>query len=100
MAFLPGRGIPYHRPGGDSLVRGHWSAMRRLAVLAVFALAPLAVLGPLAAPPDAGPTAVTTSTVVGSPEPPPPYRVKRVYPHYSPSYPVMVKHLPGSNQLL
>ena len=43
---------------------------------------------------------VTTSTVVGSPDPLPPYRAKRVYPNYSPSYPIMVKPVPGTDQLL
>src|SRR5437868_7976529 len=43
---------------------------------------------------------VTTSTVVGSPDPPPPYRAKRAYPNYSPSYPIMAKAVPGTGQLL
>jgi uncharacterized repeat protein (TIGR03806 family) len=43
---------------------------------------------------------LTTSTVIGSPEPPPPYRVKRVYPNFSPSYPIMAKAIPGTDQLL
>src|SRR5438874_49730 len=43
---------------------------------------------------------LTTSTVVGSPDPPPPYRVKRLCPTYSPSYPVMAKAIPGTGQLL
>src|SRR5262249_16298876 len=33
---------------------------------------------------------LTTSRVVGSPEPPPPYRVRRVYPNLSLSFPVAV----------
>lgn len=44
--------------------------------------------------------AVTTSTVVGSPDPPPPYRVKRLYPDYAPRYPIMARAVPGTNQLL
>jgi glucose/arabinose dehydrogenase len=44
--------------------------------------------------------ALTTSTVVGSPEPPPPYRVKRVYPDMKVSYPIAVAHQPGSDLLL
>src|SRR5206468_396502 len=43
---------------------------------------------------------LTTSAVVGAPEPPPPYRVRRVYPGYSPSYPIMAKPIPGTGQLL
>lgn len=43
---------------------------------------------------------VTTSTVVGSPEPPLPYRKKRLYPHYSPMFPILAKPIPGTDQLL
>ncbi len=43
---------------------------------------------------------LTTSTVVGSPDPPPPYRVKRVYPNFSPAFPIMAKAVPGTGQLL
>jgi glucose/arabinose dehydrogenase/mono/diheme cytochrome c family protein len=43
---------------------------------------------------------LTTSTVVGSPDPPPPYRVKRVYPNLKISYPIAVRHQPGSDRLL
>jgi mono/diheme cytochrome c family protein len=43
---------------------------------------------------------LTTSTVVGSPEPPLPYRVKRILPHYSPAFPIMAKAVPGTDQLL
>ena len=40
------------------------------------------------------------STVVGSPEPPLPYRVKRMYPNYAPTYPIMAKAIPGTDQLI
>jgi uncharacterized repeat protein (TIGR03806 family) len=43
---------------------------------------------------------LTTSTVVGSPEPPTPYRAQRLYPNLSPSFPVAVNAIPGTNQLL
>ena len=43
---------------------------------------------------------VTTSTVLGSPEPPLPYRVKRMYPNLSPVYPMLMKAIPGTGQLL
>ncbi len=43
---------------------------------------------------------VTTSTVVGSPDPPLPFRKKRVYPNYSPAFPIMAKAVPGAGQLL
>src|SRR5262249_7795309 len=44
--------------------------------------------------------ALTTSTVVGSPDPPPPYRVKRVYPDLKVNFPIAVAHQPGSDLLL
>lgn len=43
---------------------------------------------------------VTTSTVVGFPDPPPPFRAKRLYPNYSPNYPILAKAIPGTDQLL
>ena len=43
---------------------------------------------------------LTTSTVVGSPDPPLPYRVERVYSKLKMSFPIDVKHIPGSDQLL
>lgn len=43
---------------------------------------------------------LTTSTVVGSPEPPLPYRKKRLYPNFSPMYPILAKPIPGTDQLL
>jgi uncharacterized repeat protein (TIGR03806 family) len=43
---------------------------------------------------------LTTSTVVGSPDPPPPYRVRRVYPNLKPNFPIAVRHQPGSDRLL
>ena len=43
---------------------------------------------------------MTTSTVVGSPDPPPPYRAKRIYPNYAPTYPILAKAVPGTDQLL
>lgn len=44
-------------------------------------------------------TPLTTSTVVGSPDPPPPYRVERAYPNLKVNFPIDVKHIPGSDQL-
>lgn len=43
---------------------------------------------------------LTTSRVVGSPEPPPPYRVRRVYPNLKLNFPVAVTHQPDSDLLL
>src|SRR6516164_1817376 len=42
---------------------------------------------------------LTTSKVVGSPDPPPPYRVKRLYPNLKINYPIAVRHQPGSDRL-
>jgi glucose/arabinose dehydrogenase len=44
--------------------------------------------------------ALTTSKVVGSPDPPPPYRVERVFPKLNLNYPIYVNHQPGSDRLL
>lgn len=44
--------------------------------------------------------AVTSSKVIGSPEPPLPYRAKKLYPDYSPTYPIVAKAIPDSDQLL
>jgi glucose/arabinose dehydrogenase len=41
-----------------------------------------------------------TSTVVGSPDPLPPYRVERAYPKLKMNFPILVRHIPGSDQLL
>jgi len=43
---------------------------------------------------------LTTSTVVGSPEPPPPYRVKKVFPGLKVNYPVAITQQPGSDRLI
>src|SRR5439155_20438515 len=42
---------------------------------------------------------ITTSTVVGFPDPPPPFVVKRALPNYKPGFPIIVRHVPGSDQL-
>jgi glucose/arabinose dehydrogenase len=43
---------------------------------------------------------LTTSRVVGSPDPPPPYRVRKVYYNLRINYPIAVAHQPGSDRLL
>jgi uncharacterized repeat protein (TIGR03806 family) len=43
---------------------------------------------------------LTTSTVVGSPDPPPPYRVRKAFPNLKLSYPIAVRHQPASDRLL
>jgi uncharacterized repeat protein (TIGR03806 family) len=43
---------------------------------------------------------LTTSTVVGSPDPPPPYRVTKAFPNLKVNFPIAVKHQPGSDRLL
>lgn len=44
--------------------------------------------------------ALTTSRVVGSPDPPAPYRARRVFPKLKLTYPVTVVREPGSDRLL
>jgi uncharacterized repeat protein (TIGR03806 family) len=41
---------------------------------------------------------LTTSTVVGFPDPPPPYRVVRTLADYKPDYPIVVRVIPGSEE--
>jgi glucose/arabinose dehydrogenase/mono/diheme cytochrome c family protein len=43
---------------------------------------------------------VTTSKVVGSPEPPLPYRTQRLYPKLKTVFPMFIAHQPGSDRLL
>lgn len=43
---------------------------------------------------------VTTSRVVGSPDPPLPYRPVRAFPNLKLTFPIAVDHIPGSDQLL
>jgi glucose/arabinose dehydrogenase len=44
--------------------------------------------------------ALTTSTVIGSPDPPPPYRAVRMYPDLKVDFPIAVIQQPGSDRLL
>ena len=44
--------------------------------------------------------ALTTSKVVGSADPPPPYRIKKVYPDLKLNFPIAVVHQPGSDRLI
>jgi glucose/arabinose dehydrogenase len=43
---------------------------------------------------------LTTCKVVGSPDPPLPYRTRRVYPDLKLNFPIIVRHQPGSDRLL
>src|SRR5437870_1864283 len=43
---------------------------------------------------------LTTSRVAGSPDPLPPYNVRKVFPKLSIDYPIAVCHQPGSDRLL
>ena len=43
---------------------------------------------------------VAGSTVLGLPDPPPPYRVVRAITEYRPDFPIQVKNIPGSDRLL
>jgi uncharacterized repeat protein (TIGR03806 family) len=56
--------------------------------------------GPFQSFDPAGPLPVlTTSRVVGSPEPPDPYRTERRYPKLKVDFPINVAHQPGSDRL-
>lgn len=72
--------------------------------------APLKFVGPdeSSAKPSAKPRAaygieklapLTTSTVIGTPDPPKPYRLAAAFPKLKIEYPVAVAHQPGSNRL-
>ena len=43
---------------------------------------------------------VASSTVVGFPDPPPPYKVVRAITAYRPDFPIQAKNVPGSDRLL
>lgn len=45
-------------------------------------------------------TAWTTSNIVGSPEPPPPYVLQRAFPHLTFNKPIEAATIPGTNRLL
>jgi glucose/arabinose dehydrogenase/mono/diheme cytochrome c family protein len=65
--------------------------------------AELKFMGPATAP---GPIPLvdwrpcTTSKVIGSPEPPPPYRAVRTLPQLSPDFPIFAATVPGSHRLI
>jgi glucose/arabinose dehydrogenase len=79
--------------------------MGRIGILSVLAAA-AALLATAAGPRGERPFGLdkrlplTTSRVVGSPDPPPPYRVQRVYADLKLKYPIAIAHQPGSNRLL
>src|SRR5260221_341281 len=43
---------------------------------------------------------VTTSTVVGSPDPPPPFRVAHVFPKLKINFPIAIRRQPGTDRLV
>jgi glucose/arabinose dehydrogenase len=45
-------------------------------------------------------TPLTTSRVIGSPDPPPPYRVRRMYPKLKAMFPISVTRQPGAGNLI
>jgi uncharacterized repeat protein (TIGR03806 family) len=81
--------------------------MCRICLLSVLAATGM-LLGTLARQPGGAPRPyglekrlpLTTSRVVGSPDPPPPYRVQRAFPKLKLKYPIAVAHQPGSKRLL
>ncbi|MFO0809935.1 MAG: PQQ-dependent sugar dehydrogenase [Gemmataceae bacterium] len=70
---------------------------KRLAALA----APLVALAALAGPGESPKrTPWTTSHVVGSPEPPPPYKVVNAFPHVHLKKPLVLRQIPGEPRLV
>ncbi|HEX8911529.1 MAG TPA: PQQ-dependent sugar dehydrogenase [Humisphaera sp.] len=61
--------------------------------------APIRFVGPAGGSPSALPP-LKTSKVVGSPEPPPPYRAVPAYPNLKLPFPIAISQVPGSDQLL
>ena len=53
-----------------------------------------------AEPTQSGRTPWTTSRVVGSPDPPPPFKVVRVFPNLKFEHPLLIARYPGSNRLI
>jgi uncharacterized repeat protein (TIGR03806 family) len=60
----------------------------------------LTFMGPASTGGPAKRDPMTTSTVVGFPDPPPPYRVVRAIPDYRPDFPIMSKNIPGTDKLV
>lgn len=84
-------------------------AILRLALLCLALLIALPVLGraqPVQSPESVVPhglqvrTTWTTSRVVGSPEPPPPYDVERAFPQWTFDHPVFMAEEPGTGRIL
>ena len=78
-----------------------------MATCAALGLADFSLLEDFASLRFVGPTPVAsplpawdTSRVIGSPDPPPPYRVRRVYPQLPLDYPICIRYVPGSDQML
>ena len=75
-------------------------------LLALFSVPAAAPSKPAASAPTTRPFGIerrvpwTTSRVVGSPNPPPPYRVHRAFPHLKVPCPIGVAHEPGTDNLL
>src|ERR1700678_976227 len=51
-------------------------------------------------PSQSGRTPWTTSRVVGSPEPPPPFKVVRAFPNLKFDHPLLIFRYPGGNRLI
>src|SRR5688572_19151202 len=84
---------------GMSVLRTRWSALSLL-ILGLVALTTVSVRG---GGQDKEKKAVrvpwTTSRVVGSPEPPPPFKVVRAFPKIRFTKPLLMARMPGSDRL-
>jgi putative heme-binding domain-containing protein len=71
-----------------------------VSALALFVAGFAAELGsPAAEPPSRARTPWTTSRVVGSPDPPPPFKVVRAFPNLKFEHPLLLARCPGSDRL-
>jgi glucose/arabinose dehydrogenase len=80
--------------------------MTRLCFVAILATCVLSTAFAAGDPPAKRPYGLekriplTTSRVIGSPDPPPPYRVRKAFTDLKLDYPIAVRHQPGSDRLL
>src|SRR5207247_4159071 len=87
FAFLPGRGLTCALPVTSFVVAAGFMAW-------------LAASGGLAEPPAKSARAPwTTSRVVGSPDPPPPFKVVRAFPNLKFEHPLLIARPPAGDRL-
>jgi putative heme-binding domain-containing protein len=85
--------MPSPIPGGRRLFMVLSASLLLLAAAAAW------LVSFAAEPAKSSRTAWTTSRVVGSPDPPPPYKVVRAFPNLKFTHPLLIARAPGSNRL-